>query len=139
MIHRHVVFNTFGLSIFLLITGIHSTATAMTAENQQETLIVATGQADGKLNPTGNTDTEKKEGDLYFDGDDDLFDFDFDEADELNFMAKISSVVESSPIKSIVPFKKSYNYLLDKSDLKDGEKSFFDTIKPTISSGLIVL
>jgi len=65
-------------------------------------------------------------------------DFDFDDADELNLISQISSDVAVSPIKSIIPFKKSYTYLLDKSNLRDDEKSFFDTIKPKISSGLIV-
>lgn len=65
--------------------------------------------------------------------------FDYDKTDELNLISKISSDVEESPIKSIVPFKKSYAYLLDKSELGEDEKSFFDTIKPKINSGLIVL
>jgi hypothetical protein len=65
--------------------------------------------------------------------------FDFDKTDELNLISSISSVVEESPIKSIVNFNKSYSYLFDRSTLHAGERSFFDTIKPKINSGLIVI
>lgn len=67
-------------------------------------------------------------------------DFNFDESDEESFIGSISTGFQaSSPIKSLVDFK-SNNYYLDNSDIKDpGDKSFFDTINPSIKSGLIVI
>lgn len=71
----------------------------------------------------------------------DFKDFDFDKTDELNLISSISSSVDPSPIKSLVKFDNEYSYLFDPTDIvcPTDEKPFFDTIKPKIKTGLIVV
>lgn len=76
----------------------------------------------------------------------DFKDFDFDKTEELNSISSISSnssnssSVEHSSINSLIKFNNSYSYVFNPYDIDyPTDKSFFDTIKSKIKTGLIVV